>query len=215
MKLSGFTLPVASVPADVRGKLSPTALRDRLTVPPRSVDQMRTLERNGLFDEFMMKRRQRSAPVGELVILFRRPRRKQGDVATYGVVDIAVARLVGWLLKSGVPFGTVKDALRGHKGGARALLIAAVDNIPGAMLMLSDGGGCIVSPELLAQWDREFLGRRDRQLFPLAWLGMGSDVLPRLQKYRERQPEVVRWRQSMTPEDLHAKQVAQVAQGSL
>jgi hypothetical protein len=53
MRLSGFTLPLPSIPVDQRARLGPLAVRDRLTVQPRSTDQIRTMERHGLLDDFL------------------------------------------------------------------------------------------------------------------------------------------------------------------
>src|SRR4051812_42984124 len=95
LRLSGFQLPLAAIPADIRKRLSPTAIRDRLTVQPRSVEQFRTMERHGLFDSFIAKWRSKPQPNNSAVVIFHRPKRRQGDVALYSLLDIATARLVG------------------------------------------------------------------------------------------------------------------------
>jgi hypothetical protein len=206
MRLSGFTLPMASIPADQRARLGPVAVRDRLTVQPRSTDQIRTLERHGLLDLFIPKRRSRTQPVGEVLIIWHRPKRKRGDSALYSLLDVVTARLVGWMLKTGLPYSTVRDALRGQ-GSARATLLYALDHVPGAMLTVNETSALVLGKDQLRQLDA--IGTpKPRQLFPLAWLGLERDVLPRIQKMRTDKPDVMRWRQEWPAAVLQKERAA-------
>lgn len=202
LPLTGFRLPLASIPPELRARLSATAIRDRLTVPARTADQMRTLERHGLCDQFIAKNRKQPKPNDSVFVLWRRPKRRRGDVALYSLLDIATARLVGWLLKEGLSYGVVRDVLRGPGGVARALLMYAIEEVPGAVLAISPYGGAIYSPEGLRDSRSRAPDVAYRE-FPLAWLGIKTDVLPRLSKTRETHPTVTRWRQEVTPASLH------------
>jgi hypothetical protein len=121
MRLSGFTLPLPSIPVDQRARLGPLAVRDRLAVQPRSTDQIRTMERHGLLDDFLAKPRTCTHPVGQPIIIWGRTRRRRGDPALYSLLDVATARLMGWMLKAELSYSVVRDALRGQ-GSARATL---------------------------------------------------------------------------------------------
>ena len=208
LPLTGFMLPLPSVPADVRKRLGPRALRDRLTVPSRTVDQLRTMERHGLCDGFIAKDRTRPAAGSSVLLLWHRPKRRRGEVALYSVLDIATARLVGWMLKAGLAFGVIRQVLRGPGQGSGALLLYALEHVPGATLVVTaDGNGFVMSAADLRDADRRVPGRYVHR-FPLAWLGLERDVLPRLHKMRQSRPEVIRWRQAVDPAVLHAEREA-------
>jgi hypothetical protein len=96
-------------------------VRDRLAVQPRSTDQIRTMERHGLLDDFLAKPRTCTHPVGQPIIIWGRTRRRRGDPALYSLLDVATARLMGWMLKAELSYSVVRDALRGQ-GSARATL---------------------------------------------------------------------------------------------
>jgi hypothetical protein len=209
MRLSGFTLPMASIPADQRARLGPVAVRDRLTVQPRSTDQIRTLERHGLLDLFIPKQRTRTAPVGQAIIIWRRPARRRGDSALYSLLDVATARLVGWMLRDGLSYSVVRDALRGA-ASARATLWWALEHLPGAMLMVSERAALVLGPDQLRELDAAApsVPLKPRKLFPLAWLGLERDVLPRIQKMRTDKPDVIRWRQEWPAAVLQKERAA-------
>jgi hypothetical protein len=180
-------------------------VRDRLTIPPRTVDQLRTLERHGLCDGFIAKDRKRPTAGSSVLLLWHRPKRRRGEVALYSLLDVATARLVGWMLKEGLSLNLVRQVLRGPDQTAGALLLWALEHVPGATLVLSTGGsGFIMSAADLREPDRRVPGFYVHR-FPLAWLGLERDVLPRLQKMREDKPEVIRWRQAVAPAVLHAE----------
>jgi hypothetical protein len=203
MRLSGFTLPMASIPVEQRARLGPVALRDRLTVQLRSTDQIRTMERHGLLDLFVPKRRARTQLAGEAFIIWRRPKRRRGDPALYSLLDVATARLVGWMLKEGLPYSVVRDALRGQ-GAARATIWYALEHVPGAMLMVDDVQALVLGPDHV----RQLAPSASQKLFPLSWLGLERDVLPRIQKMRAEKPDVIRWRQELPAAVLQKERTA-------
>jgi hypothetical protein len=200
--LSGFRLPVSSVPE--RAHLSPADLKLRLTVPALTTEQIRTLERYGVFDLYQFAYADTRQGV---TVLWQRPKRRRGETARYSLVDVATARLYGWLKQVSrlrpeleVTHARIAASLRGADA-VRALLSLVLRTEPGAAMFVQRDALMLLTDKLvekyvayedagIARYGPRWSEGRPYAVLPLRWLGMRRDVLPRVQKMRAREPEV-------------------------
>lgn len=182
-RLSGFRLPKAAVLE--RGM--------REVVPALTEAQVRTFDhRYGLFDEPL--RHPENYKTGDIsrMVSWLTPKRRQGETWLYGTGDAATARLAAWMLNEGLTYTSCVSVLRGRC--VRAVL--SFDNCAPTSdveLVVSGADGALFTAAELADLDARGLDPGVHR-FPLAWLGITSDVLPRMQKMREDAPNVWRHR---------------------
>jgi hypothetical protein len=182
IRLSEFTLPAAAVKDLPKGD---RAVARR--VPGLSYEQVRTCGYYGLFDDVLVKNtRQR----GNWILW--KPRRR-GDTSVYTVRDIATARLVSWMRRDGLTMREIAMVLRGAPM-VRATMIAEVADHVYVSRIGRSIDGCVV-PAGDTYPPTQF-GRF--WTFPLAWLGIKNNVLPRVRKMRSVSPNVV-WRRRSVP----------------
>jgi DNA-binding transcriptional MerR regulator len=182
-----------------------------LKVPGLSYEQIRTLERHGLFDDYLLKHRRKD---GEAFVLWK-PRRR-GDTRLYTVRDLFVCRLAAWMLHAGVSMQELATVLRREGEAAVTFQAPGAETVfvcrhatgrpwsAGASASLSEAAA--FHRRAVEDWAASGLPA-DALLwwsFPLAYLGY-RQTLPKLQKEIERAP-VVRWNHEWQPTELHAEQ---------
>lgn len=183
-RLSGFRLPK-------------TAAREgrREVVPALTAAQIRNLDRYGLFDAYQIHLEHRFTG-GPLVTWRPRTPRTRGEARFYrGLVDVATARLAAWMLAEGLTYTQVVLALRTEMVRACFSPRTLAEDSDDVVFVRGADIGLSNARDLGRQGLLAALHAHQR--FPLAWLGMGSDALPRLQKLAEAQPDV--WRQHWMP----------------
>ena len=190
--LSGFRLP---------------ARAGRQNVPGLTLEQVRTLERYGAFQDFTLHPSRKH----DVVLVW--GRRKRGQRRLYSMRDVLVARLVAWMLRDGL---TMREAILLVRGSSvRVTLSASTAEVvyawrwganpaTGAAMSFADVKRFSELRNGYSQPNREWQ-------FPLEWLGFGRDVLPRVRKLREQQPTIVTHRRPMTPAEIVAEGAQQVA----
>lgn len=189
-RLSGFRLPKAAV---TKGH--------REVVPALTVDQVRTLDQKyGLFDAFAIHL-ENSATGGPLVTWHARPAGKGIPRFYRGLLDVATARLAAWMFRDGLTYTQVVLALR--TGMVRACLSdrsCAPESDDEVVVNGADVGLATTSwveTQLARPWSPFTSYVRAYHRFPLAWLGLSTDALPRVQKTIAERPDV--WRHRWVP----------------
>ena len=185
--LSGFRLPVRA---------------GRQNVPGLTLEQVRTLERYGAFQDFTLHPSRKH----DVVLVW--GRRKRGQRRLYSMRDVLVARLVAWMLRDGL---TMREAILLVRGCfVRVTFSASTAEVVYAWRW---GANPVTGAAMSFADMKRFSGVRGDQewLFPLEWLGFGRDVLPRVRKLREQQPTIVTHRRPMTPAEIVAENAQQVA----
>jgi hypothetical protein len=183
VQLSAFKLPVAAV------KHLPAKEREAArTIPGLTVEMVRTCERYGLFDDFRLKvSRDRG-------YWFLWKRRKRGETRLYTVLDVAVARLVSWGRASGLTMRELALLIRG-RSDVRALIAAdGAESVYAYRIGRTFEGGCVVPAENRGLLRLSDPGIGQEWDFPIAWLGLNGNLLPKVQKLRAVHPEVWRHR---------------------
>jgi hypothetical protein len=191
IRLSAFTLPAAAVRHLPKGD---RAVARR--VPGLTREQVRAVAYYGLFDAFQVK----NSKARDWWILWK-PRRR-GDTSLYCTLDVMTARLVAWMRRDGLTMARIALLLRGE-ASARALMLSDTAESLSAWQIGRGFGGCVVpfggslNP-----------GRHGREwTFPIAWLGLTTNILPRIHTLREANPNIV-WRRRSLP----VEQVAEMQQ---
>lgn len=194
LSLSGFALPA-------KHRSEPDAWKGlrRGFVEPVTVAQLRQMDRWGLFDEPVGAVMPRTA--GALPVMrWRRIETRAGSPRVYSPLDVAVVRLASWMRRQGCTPEQVRAVLRG-RWGLRLVLARNARPLaePDAELLVSLADGAIhTTAEIDAHIAAGVFGGPAVERFPLAWLGMYADVLPRIQ--REQETTVRRWRQDVSIE---------------
>lgn len=170
-------------------------------VPGLTVDQVRGFEKHGLFDEPVLKAHGSPA---ELQIWWKVRRRKQGATRLYSVLDVATARLTAWLLRDGAKHREIERWLRGTGNEIKAF-IPGDDDFP-LLGLWPDGGACLVEQQVADGYPQRYPGCPPLKIYRLAWLGIESDALPRIQKMREKRPAIHMWNRVELPAAIAAHQ---------
>jgi hypothetical protein len=206
VRLSEFRLPVAALTKYVpegtkppRGRKAREALRH---VPGLSYEQVRASERRGLFDPFVVVPAGAGRPLAEWI---RWTPRARGDVRLYSLLDVAVARLLAWLLCDGFTAYEARRIIRDDAGGLVRVTMGA-ETADGVYIWRIHGhpanGWCDRANQPFAPMDPEI---GSQWFYPLAWLGIKGDALPRIRKYLRQSPDV--WARSWEPRtELAAQQ---------
>ena len=182
LAFSGFRLPHAA--ADV-------------VVPPLSTERLRTAERYGLFDNVAGVWNGSNGATVQWVAR----RGRQGDARLYTIRHVAVARLIAWMQRDGLKIREIALILRGPASVAATLRASNAEAVYVYRVGESVADGACASMQMLKGMKPVDPAIGRQWLFPLAWLGMNGEVLPRVQKIRERKPYV--WnRRPMTPAEI-------------
>ncbi|HVL66766.1 MAG TPA: hypothetical protein VM364_05835 [Vicinamibacterales bacterium] len=176
----------------------------REVVPPLTEAQIRTFDqRYGLFD--LPLRHPENYGTGDRSswVTWQVVPRRQGETRMYGSADVVTARLAAWMLNEGLTYTQVVSVLRGS-------LVRAI--LPTCDYRPSSRRELLVSGAIGAVFDvgdpsvADLLTDPRCLRFPLAWLGVTTDVLPRMHKMRDEAPFVRVYNRELSREEAYAQQ---------
>jgi hypothetical protein len=195
MAWSGFLLPSAAV-----AHLPLAERAAARVVPGLTYEQIRTMQRRGLFDAFRPKLGRDGVPMVQWTA------RRRGDTWLYTPHDVLMCRLAAWMLARGLSMQRIAYVLRVED--ARATMLAPN---AGTLFVWSYGRefrGLVLGPDEERRVDEAFAGVPAMR-FSLAFVG-GRAFEQRVQRAWLRQ-RVTRWNQDWSPAALLAEQQRRVA----